>query len=250
MTVRSRWRHSRSRRAGSAGGFHLLNRDLVAFWNFEEPDGGPYADELPRATPLDWVEDLAVNVGKGEGRPGEGVTLIEGVQSELELSYAKLSAPGNEDVLLKTQDWTLSMWWFLESFTTVGTLFHTQAMQANTPGVQLRIAESTGTKLNLKVDDGTSAPQGYFAQALTLGAWNHIIIRHQHGGETEFVLNGAPAADTFDTSAATGTLDNGTWLWKLGSNTLSPTGTVDSVGIWSRLITDYECGLLYEGFTK
>jgi len=251
MTVRSRWRHSRSRRAGSAGGFHLLKRDLVAFWNFEEPDGGPYADELPRATALDWAEEGTVT--KGEGRPGEGVTLIrDGVtNSYLRLTYAELSAAGNEDVLFKLQDWTLAFALYLDGTPpNPAKVFMTNNTQA-IAGVQLQVA--TGNLLNLALRDSDEVHSGNFAQALTSDAWNHIIIRHEHEAQTEFVLNGTPAtpvADTRVTSAIEGTLDNGVQDWFLGRTTTSVGGTFDSLGRWNRLITDYECGLLYEGFTK
>ena len=219
---------------------------LVAFWNFEQPDeepgGGLYPDALPRDTALDWVEDLAANVGKGEGRPGEGVTLIEGVQSELELSYAKLSAPGNEDVLLKTQDWTIAFALFLAAHGAQSRVFTTNALQA-APGVTLSIR--TGPVFNLKVQDAGAAPQSDMAQAPALGAWNHIILRHEHGVRTELVLNGEPAGDFLSTSSVTGTLDNGTWLWKLGSNTASVGGTFDSLGRWNRLLTDGNIATLY-----
>jgi hypothetical protein len=212
-----------------------LTDDLVSYWKFDESSGNA-ADAHGSNT-----------LTNNSTIPFVSAKLNNGADLEAD-DMADYFSKTDTSNLSITGDMGLSMWVRLESNTDPA-LFNKWTSSGNQKGFYIQYT-SAGLRMANSSNGSTESVGTSVTQTLSNGTWYHIVANYDaSAGEAEFFVNGSSIGSS--TGLATSIFDN-TEPFIIGShqgNSNFLDGVVDEVGVWNRLLSGVEVGLLYNSGT-
>jgi hypothetical protein len=207
-----------------------ITDNLVAFWELEEASG-TRADALG-------VSTLTSNnaVGSTTGKVGQAATFVAASSQSLShADSATLSMPAGTSFTIQT--WV--------NLTDVSGTYIVIAKGNVSAPMEYGLYFDATPHLNFRVADGTHLDTVTWSGTPTSATWYHIIAWYDNGGAS---IGLAVNAGSADTGSSTGSHDT-TETFFLGDDGASRfmNGTIDQVGIWTRVLTSGERTTLYNG---
>lgn len=215
------------------GGSTLLN-DIKAYWKLDETEGATAYDEL------DTYDGTIV------GTPVQGSTGISGTAYLFEEEAIDCGASVGD---MGTSNFSISCW--INVPTLIGTLDGIVGNFTYFPFYYLALFPSTKIGMRFNIPDGTDYDL-YSNDVILEDTWYHIVILVDRSGYVLMYLNNVKQTQELDISALSATPINNTYVFNIGgignnNSTYMFNGTIDEVGLWTRLLTVDEISELYNG---
>jgi len=228
-----------------------LLTDLISYWTLDESSDGSGAVARVDSHSSNDLTDYNTTKS-GTGIISNGADFEEDNSEYLSISGA--SETGLD--LTGTQKVTISLWVKLESQPAVAAHFASKYTTTTAQRLWRFLYYNSGGTYQIRWQVGATGSStvctASYNKVLNNGTWYHLVVTYDDSAnETEFFIDGESVA----TSAGCGysIYDNSDTPFAIGAANVNTTpayftdGIIDEVGIWSRILTPTEVGLLYNG---
>lgn len=216
-----------------------LTDNLVAFWNLEDVNDSFGSNTLTNGGTVTFAAGKLSNAADFGSTNTTKILYID--SNAAVIGYTQFATA-----------WTVAGWIYPQGAGT-RTFFSCQVQSGSSQrrNFQLYVADTTN-EVRLNVFDGTSNDYGTGTN-LSLNTWYYITLTYNGSRFRVKINNGTPWTQTRALSAQA---DAQTGGWSLGNQRANGAnggnwyeGLIDSVGVWSREITDAEITELYNSGT-
>jgi hypothetical protein len=214
-----------------------LNVRLNAYYNFDDGSG----------TRLNNTYNVTVNNGTLQNMPSSAWTtgLLGGglIFNGSNQWVGNISKPTNVTNL--ANNYTISLW-----FKPTDNLYEgimSQYTTGTSAGEFIIAKQATGKVIFYRKIGTTDAAANSVTStsSIALNSWNHIIVQSYSNGTIKFYFNGT-LEDEIESLDGAGTEWDAGMLIGMGSSLITKfNGTIDEVGIWGRILSNYEISDLY-----
>ena len=143
-----------------------------------------------------------------------------------------------------TGNFSLSFWVYPDDLNDCTLISKGSASASGAPGYVIRLA--TSGKVAVLCSDNTTRVSSTSSSALTQSAWNHVTVTFDRAGNATTYINTISKA-TVDISARSGDWTNASafFVGSEGSAGTFLNGRIDSLGLWSKVLSTAEIASLY-----
>lgn len=209
-----------------------LSEGLIGYWKLDD-QSSPATDYSGRGYDLTWNSDVA----SASGKYNLGIDQPNGNNAHLSLSDT------GDPFDLGTDNFSLSMWFNLDSLSTPEAPELIDKMVSADTGYHLRVAYNDEVEFQIKGTSG-DVEVNSADSAITTDTWYHVVAVYDKENGHKIYINGQQSGSTVTGDA--GNIDNSDPLRVgMGFNSWELDGTYDEVRIYNRALSSKEARDLY-----